>query len=76
MKFQNYEIYVGNHADYTKNKKCAGGPFMKIDDSANYHTYSYEHTPYPDIWNYGRETWCNLEGQYMHIVADLKHLAG
>ena len=25
-------------------------------------------------WTYGKEVWCNLEGRYMHIVADLNHL--
>ena len=27
-------------------------------------------------WTYGIEEWCNLEGQYVHIVADLSHLSG
>ena len=27
-----------------------------------------------DAWTYGKEVWCNLEGRYMHIVADLSHL--
>ena len=49
---------------------------MRTDDASNYHTWTYEGVTYYDIWNYGRETWCNLEGQYMHIVADLTHLAG
>ena len=26
-------------------------------------------------WTYGKEAWCNLEGRYMHIVADLSHLS-
>ena len=26
------------------------------------------------VWTYGMEVWCNLEGQYVHIVADLGHL--
>ena len=31
----------------------------------------------PDyVWTYGIEKWCNLEGQYLHIVADLRHLVG
>ena len=30
--FQNYEIYIGNDSDYNKNAKCAGGPFLRIDD--------------------------------------------
>ena len=29
-----------------------------------------------DLWNYGVEVWCNMEGQYTHIVADLQHLDG
>ena len=28
------------------------------------------------VWTYGIEVWCNLEGQYVHIVADLSHLIG
>ena len=75
-KFQNYEIYIGNNSDYTQNSKCAGGPFMLTDDAANYHTWTYMGTTYTDIWNFGKEVWCNLEGRYMHIVADLSHLAG
>ena len=31
------------------------------------------HTP-GYVWTYGIEVWCNLEGQYVHIVADLSHL--
>ena len=26
------------------------------------------------MWPYGKENWCNLEGSYLHIVADLNHL--
>ena len=26
------------------------------------------------VWPYGAEHWCNLEGQYLHIVADLNDL--
>ena len=22
-------------------------------------------------WTYGKEVWCNLEGRFMHIIADL-----
>ena len=49
---------------------------MRTDDSANYHSYMYDGNTYSDVWNYGKEVWCNLEGRYMHIVADLSHLAG
>ena len=30
--FQNYEIYIGNDSDYNNNAKCAGGPFLRIDE--------------------------------------------
>ena len=23
------------------------------------------------VWPFGKETWCNLEGRYLHLVADL-----
>ena len=49
---------------------------MQINDSANYHSYTWTGSTYNDIWNYGKEVWCNLEGRYMHIVSDLSHLAG
>ena len=26
------------------------------------------------VWTYGKEVWCNMQGQYVHIVADLTHL--
>ena len=26
------------------------------------------------VWPFGGEHWCNLEGQYLHIVADLNDL--
>ena len=28
------------------------------------------------IWPYGAEHWCNLEGQYLHIVSDMSHFEG
>lgn len=29
---QNYEIYIGDDADFRKNQKCEGGPFMQTGD--------------------------------------------
>ena len=23
------------------------------------------------VWPFGKENWCNLEGRYMHLVADM-----
>ena len=49
---------------------------MRTDDASNFHTATYYSTPRSNLWNYGKEIWCNLEGRYVHIVADLSHLAG
>ena len=65
--FQNYEIFIGDNADFTKNTRCAGGPFMHIDDIEN----SWWTKNGSLVWNFGKESWCNLEGRYIHIVAYL-----
>ena len=28
------------------------------------------------MWRYGKEAWCNMEGRYVHIVADMRHEQG
>ena len=58
---------------------------MKTDDTSNYHNWSGSSsiasrsgctTAYDsDVWNFGKEIWCNMAGRYMHIVADLNHLS-
>lgn len=35
-KLQNFEIYIGNSEDYSENKKCPGGPHMRVDDPSSY----------------------------------------
>ena len=51
---------------------------MRTDDPASYTEdkiwgdYNGDKT----LWNHGTEQWCNMEGQYVHIVADLSHMAG
>ena len=49
---------------------------MRTDDSANYHSWTSYGSTKNNVWNYGKEVWCNLEGRYMHIVADLAQYAG
>ena len=45
------------------------------DPDSWYYDKRTENTGTPvDVWTYGKEVWCNLEGQYVHIVADLSHL--
>ena len=41
---------------------------MQLDDDNSYSDDLYTEET---IWNFGRETWCNLKGQYTSIVADL-----
>ena len=78
--FQNYEIYIGDDATYTNNAKCPGGPFMQTSNDSNYAFVSYDDNGTPrdnvKVWNYGRENWCNLQGRYTTIVADLSQLTG
>ena len=40
---------------------------MRVDDEQNYFNTS-------SCWTYGQEQWCNMEGRYTFIVADLSHL--
>ena len=48
---------------------------MQFDDPKSYSTVLYNDL-YVEMWNYGAEIWCNLEGQYTTIVADLTDLSG
>ena len=71
--FQNASIYVGNYAENaTSNQKCQGSPFLDITDPKNYNIYTFDNANY-EPWNYGKEAWCNLEGRYLHVVANLAH---
>ena len=72
---QNLEFYIGNDTDYTKNAKCPGGPFMVVGDYEKSYTFgAYNSQEASYLWNYGVEAWCNLEGRYVTIVADLTDL--
>ena len=46
---------------------------MKVDDPDS---WSYDAYSGATVWNYGKEIPCNLEGQYVHLVAYLSHLIG
>ena len=55
---------------------------MRIDDTENSYTRVTSYTDesgnaYNDIdwWNYGKELWCNMQGRYTSIVADLSDQA-
>ena len=50
---------------------------MRIPDTTSYTNGEYLGASVSgDLWNYGIELWCNLEGQYVTLVADLAHLTG
>ena len=80
--FQNYSIYIGDSSDYTRNSLCVGSPFQSFTSSRSYHYSAYadqnDLDPYGKgrgkVWPFGAEHWCNLEGQYMHIVSDMGRL--
>ena len=59
---QNYEIYIGDDPSYANNPKCPGGPFMRTADTKNYTsiTWSASGGGTADMWNYGKEHWCNM----------------
>ena len=54
---------------------------MKIDDENSYTQATYEdydgnQKSTSHWWKYGKEIWCNMQGQYTTIVADLSGLTG
>ena len=74
-------MHIGNNADHSLNPKCGGGPFMRPSDPLSYVNVSYPgdaiHPGYTGtMWKFGHEAWCNMEGQYLTIVADLTQYAG
>ena len=78
--FQNFNLFIGDSIDWNKNQRCPGGPFMKTDAGSDGWYWDERIRPIENprnpgyVWTYGKEAWCNLEGQYVHIVADLSHL--
>ena len=54
-------MYIGNSPDYKINEKCPDGPFMKVNEGKYFTSGEYVGKK-GDLWNYGVETWCNLEG--------------
>ena len=53
---------------------------MKTDDPDNYYYYDENWKEkivfdFERIWKYGKQVPCNLEGRYVHVVADLNGLA-
>ena len=77
--YQNYEVYIGDHSIYSYNQKCAGGPFLdpsnpttfKLDWRAFYYAEDPFSVGQGMVWPFGKENWCNLEGRYLFMVADM-----
>ena len=63
----NISVYIGDDASYENNQECPGGPFLPFNDNS-----SLIDVPSAGISSNkgGFEAWCNLEGQYTHIVFD------
>ena len=70
--FQNATLYVGNDAENaTKNTPCQGSPFLDINDVKNYlDDPNTNNGSNKKPWKYGDEAWCNLEGRYLHVIAN------
>ena len=74
---QNFDVHIGDDLNYLNNPKCAGGPFMRTDDLNSYTVGAYTYVAESgNFWNFGKEIWCNLPGQYTTIVADYSNLVG
>ena len=71
-------IYIGDDSEnYQNNQLCPGGPFLDVNDPKNYSVDGHEgNTENKKPWNYGVESWCNLEGRFLHLIFDLNHYAG
>ena len=63
--FGPYDIHIGNKSSWQENPKCANGPFMDPSDEKN---------KIEGSWKQGRETWCNMEGQFLTINAKLSEV--
>ena len=77
-RLYNVQIYIGDDADnHLNNRLCPGGPYLDISDPNNYKDDPKTgNSGNLKPWVYGAETWCNLEGRYTHIIADVAHQSG
>ena len=71
-------MFVGDDSDYTKNAQCDGGPYLVFGDPDSYVKVDYTLSPHTvtaqDLWKYGVEVFCNKQGRYTTIVADLNSI--
>ena len=45
---------------------------MTLDSDSD--SWYYDGYARATSWTWGKEVWCNLEGRYMHLIANLSHL--
>ena len=57
----------------TLNTLCTGSPFQTIGGADS---ETRDTTIKSDVWNFGTEAWCNLEGRYVSLFADLTDAKG
>ena len=70
-EFHNFEVHVGNNVNYEHNQTCDGGPWLVGDpSSSNAGLVEDPHTS-SNTWGWGKEVWCNMQGKYVHLVADM-----
>ena len=70
---QKLQVYVGDDPnDYLQNNLCPGGPYLDREDQSNW-VNDPNNNFNDEVWKYGAEIWCNKEGRYTHIIADLTH---
>ena len=73
--FQNVSFYIGNDANTaTNNQLCQGSPFLDITDPDNYlDDPNTSNGSNLKPWKYGEEVFCNKEGRYLHVIANLQY---
>ena len=79
-RFQRFEVYIGDNESYLLNQKVVGGPWLNDPTDPNDPGYtmltSSAAGTNANMWAWGKELWTNMEGRYIHFVADTAHLTG
>ena len=63
--YQNYNIWIGNNKDYTKNQLCNGSPFQKIDVKDSYVKSPKVYAEKLNLYGEGRGPFGDGEGRGM-----------
>ncbi len=67
-RLKNFDIWIGEDSSiYSANTKCANGPFNAVTSTDSFDDESN--------WNFGQEIWCNLQGQYVFLVASFSDVS-